>query len=123
VHSPQSNLEARTSDGWPSGLYRILKAADVRQMSYVPDAGHSQLIRLFSADRDVTSNVLTTEEEGIAIAAGAWLGGQRSVLLMQSSGVGNCINMLSLSAIGRFPLLMLVTMRGEWPNSIPGRCR
>jgi sulfopyruvate decarboxylase alpha subunit len=88
-------------------------------MSYVPDAGHSQLIRMFSADRDVTTNVLTTEEEGIAIAAGAWLGGQRSVLLMQSSGVGNCINMLSLSAIGRFPLLMLVTMRGEWAEFNP----
>ncbi|MFK4501752.1 sulfopyruvate decarboxylase alpha subunit [Bradyrhizobium japonicum] len=119
VHSPQPNPETRSSDDWPSELYRILKAADVRQMSYVPDAGHSQLIRMFSADRDVTTNVLTTEEEGIAIAAGAWLGGQRSVLLMQSSGVGNCINMLSLSAIGRFPLLMLVTMRGEWAEFNP----
>jgi len=98
---------------WPSDLYRILKAADVRQMAYVPDAGHTTLINLFSADPDVISNVLTTEEEGIAIAAGAWLGGQRSVLLLQSSGVGNCINMLSLPVIGRFPLLMLVTMRGQ----------
>ena len=118
MHSLQSNPDT-SADDWPSELYRILKAADVRQMSYVPDAGHSQLIRLFSADRDVTTNVLTTEEEGVAIAAGAWLGGQRSVLLMQSSGVGNCINMLSLSAIGRFPLLMLVTMRGEWAEFNP----
>jgi sulfopyruvate decarboxylase TPP-binding subunit len=102
VHSLQSNPDTRADD-WPSELYRILKTADVRQMSYVPDAGHSQLIRL----------------EGVAIAAGAWLGGQRSVLLMQSSGVGNCINMLSLSAIGRFPLLMLVTMRGEWAEFNP----
>ncbi|MEZ5832361.1 MAG: thiamine pyrophosphate-binding protein [Dongiaceae bacterium] len=104
---------------WPSDLYRILKAADVRQMAYVPDAGHTTLINLFSADPDVVSNVLTTEEEGIAIAAGAWLGGQRSVLLMQSSGVGNCINMLSLPVMGRFPLLMLVTMRGEWAEFNP----
>ena len=104
---------------WPSDLYRILKAADVRQMAYVPDAGHTTLINLFSADPDVISNVLTTEEEGIAIAAGAWLGGQRSVLLMQSSGVGNCINMLSLPVIGRFPVLMLVTMRGEWAEFNP----
>jgi sulfopyruvate decarboxylase alpha subunit len=104
---------------WASDLYRILKAADVRQMAYVPDAGHTTLINLFSADPDVISNVLTTEEEGIAVAAGAWLGGQRSVLLMQSSGVGNCINMLSLSVIGRFPLLMLVTMRGEWAEFNP----
>jgi sulfopyruvate decarboxylase alpha subunit len=88
-------------------------------MSYVPDAGHSALIKLFAADPEVVSNVLTTEEEGIAIAAGAWLGGQRSVLLMQSSGVGNCINMLSLPVIARFPLLMLVTMRGEWAEFNP----
>ncbi len=60
---------------WPEQLYRVLKAAQVRQMSYVPDAGHAALIRLFAADREVVSNVLTTEEEGIAIATGAWLGG------------------------------------------------
>jgi sulfopyruvate decarboxylase alpha subunit len=88
-------------------------------MAYVPDAGHSALIDLFQADREVVSTVLTTEEEGVAIAAGAWLGGQRSVLLMQSSGVGNCINMLSLPAIARFPLLILVTMRGEWAEFNP----
>jgi sulfopyruvate decarboxylase alpha subunit len=113
------SAHANAGDQWPADIYRILKAADVRQMSYVPDAGHSKLISLFVADPEVVSNVLTTEEEGVAIAAGAWLGGQRSVLLMQSSGVGNCINMLSLSAIGRFPLLMLVTMRGEWAEFNP----
>ena len=103
----------------PASVYRVLKAADVRQMAYVPDAGHTTLINRFLGDPEVTSNVLTTEEEGIAIAAGAWLGGRRSVLLMQSSGVGNCINMLSLPAIARFPLLMLVTMRGEWAEFNP----
>jgi sulfopyruvate decarboxylase alpha subunit len=104
---------------WPLALYEILKTADVRQMAYVPDAGHTTLIKLFNDDPGVTSNVLTTEEEGVAIAAGAWLGGQRTVLLMQSSGVGNCINMLSLPIIARFPLLMLVTMRGEWAEFNP----
>ena len=104
---------------WPKELYLALKQHEVRQMSYVPDAGHSRLIDLFLADRDVLSNVLTTEEEGVAIAAGAWLGGRRSVMLLQSSGVGNCINMLSLATIGRFPLLMLVTMRGEWAEFNP----
>ncbi|HLW93468.1 MAG TPA: thiamine pyrophosphate-binding protein [Roseiarcus sp.] len=104
---------------WPVEIYRLLKRAGVRQMAYVPDAGHTELINRLLADPDVVSNVLTTEEEGIAIAAGAWLGGQRSVLLMQSSGVGNCINMLSLSIVARFPLLMLVTMRGEWAEFNP----
>jgi sulfopyruvate decarboxylase alpha subunit len=104
---------------WPRAIYDVLKVADVRQMAYVPDAGHSTLIKLFNADPDISSNVLTTEEEGVAIAVGAWLGGQRTVLLMQSSGVGNCINMLSLPVIGRFPLLVLVTMRGEWSEFNP----
>ena len=105
--------------GWPAALHRVLRQAGVRHMSYVPDAGHAALIRLFAADRDVTSTVLTTEEEGVAIAAGAWLGGGRSVVLMQSSGVGNCINMLSLPVMARIPLLMLVTMRGEWAEFNP----
>jgi sulfopyruvate decarboxylase alpha subunit len=117
-------MEARPTNeaaaaAWPEALYRVLKSAEVQQMAYVPDAGHTALINLFLADAAVASTVLTTEEEGVALAAGAWLGGQRSVLLMQSSGVGNCINMLSLPAIGRFPVLMLVTMRGEWAEFNP----
>jgi sulfopyruvate decarboxylase alpha subunit len=111
--------DARTAYSWAPEIHRLLKTAGVRQMSYVPDAGHAELIELFNADPEVVCNVLTTEEEGIAIAAGAWLGGQRSVLLMQSSGVGNCINMLSLSTNARFPLLILVTMRGEWAEFNP----
>jgi sulfopyruvate decarboxylase alpha subunit len=107
------------SRDWPKELYDVLKAADVRHMSYVPDAGHTRLIELLHADPEVTCNVLTTEEESVALATGAWLGGQRSVALMQSSGVGNCINMLSLATISRTPLLMLVTMRGEWAEFNP----
>ena len=107
------------SGNWPEDTYDALKSAGIGQVGYVPDAGHSRLIELFDGDPDVAANVLTTEEEGLAIAAGAWLGGVRSCLLMQSSGVGNCINMASLPVIGRFPLLMLVTMRGEWHEFNP----
>jgi sulfopyruvate decarboxylase alpha subunit len=111
--------DAAPPEDWPMEVYHRLKAADVRHMSYVPDAGHTALINLLADDPDVTANVLTTEEEGVAIACGAWLGGQRSVILMQSSGVGNCINMLSLPVMARHPLLMLVTMRGEWAEFNP----
>jgi sulfopyruvate decarboxylase alpha subunit len=97
----------------------VLKHFGIGLMAYVPDAGHVRTIDLLSSDPEIICNVLTTEEEGIAIAAGAWLGGLRSVLLMQSSGVGNCINMLSLPVIARLPLLMLVTMRGEWEEFNP----
>jgi sulfopyruvate decarboxylase alpha subunit len=104
---------------WHAGIFRALKAADVRQIPYVPDAGHTDLIRRANADPVIKAYPLTTEEEGVAAAAGAWLGGQRAVVLMQSSGVGNCINMLSLIASCRFPFLALVTMRGEWAEFNP----
>jgi sulfopyruvate decarboxylase alpha subunit len=120
VGSPQPpTSDAPAAPTWALEVWRVLKSSNVRQVSYVPDAGHAMLIDLVNADRDIVCNVLTTEEEGVAIAAGAWLGGMRSVLLMQSSGVGNCINMLSLANISRFPLLMLVTMRGEWAEFNP----
>jgi sulfopyruvate decarboxylase alpha subunit len=104
---------------WRDSLYDCFKRAGVRQVGYVPDAGHSRLIERCRADPDIRDVALTTEEEGIALAAGAWLGGERSALLMQSSGVGNCINMLSLARTCRFPLLMLITMRGEWEEFNP----
>ncbi len=104
---------------WHAGIFRAVKAADVRQIPYVPDAGHTDLIRRAEADPLMKAYPLTTEEEGIAAASGAWLGGERAVLLMQSSGVGNCINMLSLIASCRFPFVTLVTMRGEWAEFNP----
>jgi sulfopyruvate decarboxylase alpha subunit len=104
---------------WPAGIFAVLRAGAIRQVGYVPDAGHARLIDLCRADPTIRDIVLTTEEEGIALAAGAWLGGERAALLMQSSGVGNCLNMLSLSRNCRFPLLLLVTMRGEWGEFNP----
>lgn len=104
---------------WPAELHRVFGRAGVGHVSYVPDAGHASLIDRCIADPAITTTVLTTEEEGIAIATGAWLGGLRSAILLQSSGVGNCINMLSLPVIARTPLLMLVTMRGEWAEFNP----
>ncbi|HET7850738.1 MAG TPA: thiamine pyrophosphate-binding protein [Pseudolabrys sp.] len=104
---------------WPDEIFAALQRAGVRQVGYVPDAGHSRLIERCRADEKIHAVALTTEEEGIALAAGAWLGGERCVLLMQSSGVGNCINMLSLIRTCKFPMLMLVTMRGEWEEFNP----
>ena len=98
---------------WPARVHKMLKEEGIRQVAVVPDAGHSQLIRLIEADKAMRMVRLTTEEEGVAQLCGAWLGGDKGVLLMQSSGVGNCINMLSLPLAANFPLLMLVTMRGD----------
>ena len=98
---------------WPDQIHKELSAAAVRVVGYVPDAGHKRLIELCQADKKMRAVVLSTEEEGIGLAAGAWLGGQQSVLLMQSSGVGNVVNVLGMVRECRFPLVTLVTMRGE----------
>ncbi len=99
---------------WQNDIFRALKRARIAQMAYVPDAGHTAVIDACEADPEIEATVLTTEEEGIPLLSGAWLGGQRGVLLMQSSGVGNCINLLGLPQLMGIPLPMLVTMRGEW---------
>jgi sulfopyruvate decarboxylase TPP-binding subunit len=96
---------------WPTEIFNVLKARNIKQVCHVPDAGHDQLIRLCTAHNDMAVTTLTTEEEGVGILAGAWLGGQRGVLLMQSSGVGNTINALALPATCRMPFLTIVTMR------------
>jgi sulfopyruvate decarboxylase alpha subunit len=102
------------ASAWQKDVFDVLKAAKIRHLVYVPDAGHATAIRMAEADETIHSVVLTTEEEGIGYLAGAWLGGERGALLMQSSGAGNCINTLGLAACARFPLLMVVTMRGDW---------
>ncbi len=104
---------------WAEEIYDRLRKAKVDTFCYVPDGGHKRLIVRCNEDPEVKAVPLTTEQEGVALAAGVHLGGSRSVLLMQSSGVGNCINMLSLIDIGRFPFLGIVTMRGEFGEGNP----
>ena len=104
---------------WQDKLYDLLRRHNITQFAYVPDAGHRVLIDRSLADPGVHSVALTTEEEGVALLAGADLGGARGVLLMQSSGTGNCVNLLSLIKGGRFPFLTLVSMRGDFGEGNP----
>ncbi len=110
-----------TVAAWPDQIFDLLKAHSIKQVALVPDAGHSRLIRRCLADDAMQVVTLTTEEEGVAMLCGAWLGGQKGVLLMQSSGVGNCVNMLSLSVTHRTPLAMIVTMRGDFGEFNPAQ--
>ena len=117
--SRAATAEAPRVASWPERLHDVLRDIGVRQVGYVPDAGHKRLIELVRQDREMKAVPLTTEEEGVALAVGAWLGGERCILLTQSSGVGNCINMLAMANESRTPLLMLVTMRGDWGEFNP----
>src|ERR1700704_4565239 len=99
---------------WRDQIFDVLQSHDIKQVYHGPDPGHSRLIEHCQRSNSIRTVPLTTEEEGIALAAGAWLGGQRSVLLMQSSGVGNTINLMGLTKTLRFPFLTLITMRGDY---------
>jgi sulfopyruvate decarboxylase alpha subunit len=105
--------------GWPAAIHAAIKKHDVRQVAYVPDGGHTELLQRVHADPSMTPVLLTSEQEGVGVVTGAWLGGQRSALVMQSSGVGNCVNLLSLVRLCQLPFLALVTMRGEWGEFNP----
>jgi sulfopyruvate decarboxylase alpha subunit len=113
--SNSANIET----SWPDAIHAHFRRVGIRQVGHVPDAGHSRLIALCRDDPSIADVVLTTEEEGVGLIAGAALGGQRAALLMQSSGVGNCINMFSLLRNCGFACVVLVTMRGEFEEFNP----
>ena len=110
--------QGETSD-WSDAVFAAMKARDIGTVATVPDGGLVRLLNLCQDDPDLRVVTLSSEQEGVGLIAGLWLGGERGVLLMQSSGAGNCINALSLPAICRIPCLMLVTMRGEWGEFNP----
>ena len=99
---------------WPDDIFKVLQEQELHLVTHVPDAGHSQLLKQCESSSKFSVVTLTTEQDGIGLLAGAWAGNRKGVLLMQSSGVGNTINMLSMLANCRFPFVTLVTMRGEF---------
>ena len=109
-----------TDNNWEKNLFDIIKRHKINFLPYVPDAGHAKLISLSEQDQSINPIVLSTEEEGVDFSGGCWLGGKKSVLLMQSSGVGNTVNAIaSIITSCQFPLFMIVTMRGQFGESNP----
>jgi sulfopyruvate decarboxylase alpha subunit len=116
-----SQAPAQTDDGWSEQVYSLIKEAGITLVTTVPDAGFTRFLNLCSADENIRVVTLSTEEEGIGMAYGAWLGGTRALLCLQSSGTGNCINGLALPAFTKSPCLMLVTMRGQEGEGNPAQ--
>lgn len=112
-------MNAPDAINWHQDIFDVLRTQEISLVAHVPDAGHTPLIKLCEAQNDIDVVTLTTEEDGVGLMCGAWAGGRKGVLLVQSSGVGNCINALALPNIGRIPFVMIVSMRGEWGEFIP----
>ena len=91
----------------------------IRQVGHVPDTGIARLIELVEKDNEITDVVLASEAEGAGLVLGAALGGERAALMMQSSGVGNCINTFSILKNCAVPCILLVSMRGEFNDFNP----
>ena len=111
-------MTTKTRD-WSDDVFAEMKARDIKTVCTIPDGGLTNLLKMVGADKDMRLVTLSTEEEGIGVVTGQWLGGTRSMIAMQSSGVGNCINALGIPVTMRAPCLMLVTMRGQWGEFNP----
>ena len=114
-----SHARPGASAGWPDHIHAILKKNNIGIVGYVPDNGHARLIELCQKDNAIADVVMTTEAEGAGLVLGATLGGERAALLMQSSGVGNSVNTLTILKSCAAPCLLVVTMRGEFDDFNP----
>jgi len=99
---------------WPRIIVSLLKANDICSISFIPDAVIGQILKEAEKDPFFHFTTLAREEEGIGIITGEYLGGRYGALMMQSAGLGNCINALASLAIPyQIPFLMLISQRGE----------
>jgi sulfopyruvate decarboxylase alpha subunit len=98
---------------WHEIVLQTLKRNDIRLVPYVPDRVLTKLIRDIHADPFFTTFATTREEEAVGIVSGAWMGGLRGAVLMQTSGFATLANVLASLAIPyQIPLIMFVSERG-----------
>ncbi|HEX5325802.1 MAG TPA: decarboxylase [Acetobacteraceae bacterium] len=98
---------------WHEIVVAVLKRHEVRLATYVPDNVLRPLIDAVHADPFFTAFATAREEEALGVIAGAWMGGLRGILLMQTSGFGTLANVIaSLAVPFQIPVLMMVSERG-----------
>ena len=108
--SPQASPEQET---WYGIIQKTLKRNDIRLVPYVPDRVLTTLIKNLHADPFFTTFPAAREEEAVGIVSGAWMGGMKGAVLMQTSGFATLANVLaSLVAPSQIPLIMFVSERG-----------
>jgi len=102
-----------SSQTWHEIIQATLKANGVKLAVYVPDRVFTPLIKSLHADKDFITFACAREEEALGIVTGAWMGGMRGAVLMQTSGFGTIPNALaSLVVPSQIPALIFVSERG-----------
>ena len=106
-------MQMEETRAWHEIVVEVLKNHAVRLVTYVPDNVLRPLLDAVHADPFFTAFATTREEEALGIVAGAWMGGMRGILLMQTSGFGTLANVIaSLAVPFQIPVLMMVSERG-----------
>jgi len=106
-------VQTEETRAWHEIVVEVLKNHAVRLVTYVPDNVLRPLLDAVHADPFFTAFATTREEEALGIVAGAWMGGMRGILLMQTSGFGTLANVIaSLAVPFQIPVLMMVSERG-----------
>jgi sulfopyruvate decarboxylase alpha subunit len=111
--SREPNPDPASEQSWHGIVLRTLKRNEVRLVPYVPDRVLTPLIKSLHADSHFTTFATAREEEAVGIVSGAWMGGVRGAVLMQTSGFATLANVLASLAIPyQIPLIMVVSERG-----------
>ena len=101
-------------------IYQALKANGITLISALPETWLVHLIRMAEDDPAMTLVRLAKEEEGVGISAGAHLAGAKSAMLMQNHGFLAAVNpIVSCAQLYRIPLLMLISLRGDFGERDP----
>src|SRR5467141_4068492 len=99
--------------GWSEIFLQTLKDNEVRLVTYVTNNVLTPLIHGVTTDNYVMPVNATREDEAIGTVAGAWMGGMKGVVMMQTSGFALIANALaSLVVPYQIPAILVVSERG-----------
>src|SRR5262245_60766363 len=99
---------------WSKHVADILRRNAIGTFATVPDYIVSHVLEHLWVDPECRVVTVTREEEGVGLLSGAWLAGRRGALLMQNSGLGNCVNTLaSLCVASQIPMVLVISHRGD----------
>ena len=119
VHAEGSGRSGRPAAEASSALHRTLRACGIDFFVSVPCKLLAGLIERLEGDPEIVYTRVTREEEGVGVMSGAALAGRRPAMLMQNSGLGNCINAIcSLVGYYSLPMVFVVSHRGTEGESI-----
>ncbi|MBI2528552.1 MAG: decarboxylase [Candidatus Rokubacteria bacterium] len=99
---------------WSKHMADVLRRNGIRLFATVPDYIVTQVLEQLWSDSQCRVVTVCREEEGLGLLSGAFMAGRRGALIMQNSGLGNCVNTLgSLNVASQIPVVLVMSHRGD----------